>query len=426
MNEISPHGRVKLLPLIVPAESLGEELARASRLRTVRISSLEAADLVMLGIGAFTPLSGFMGYDDWLGVCKDYCLASQGNLFWPIPITLSVSRELAGSLVIGEEIVCVEECDPTPIAMVRVQEKFRLDKALQCRTIYQTEDPNHPGVARIYGSGDVCIGGTVRVLSSGAFSARYPGIFQTPEFTRSEFARRKWNTIAALQLRNPMHRSHHHLAKIAGEICDGVYLHHTLGALKEGDLPPEVSISATSEVIKHYLSSQQVLQGGYPFAMRYAGPREALLHGVFRQNYGCTHLVIGRDHAGVGDYYGPYAAQDAYRGLPADALAIKPIFVGWTFYCYGCGGMATIDTCQHPDPAVFDKAGNLVSGSRLIISGSKLRKMLNDGDTVPAEFAHQEALEILKRYYQRVLPKAYIELSGISTGESLTQGSTKL
>jgi sulfate adenylyltransferase len=235
--------------------------------------------------------------------------------------------------------------------------------------------------------GEVNLAGPIRVLSTGGFPEKYGSLFMTPAETRALFNQLGWSRIAAFQTRNPMHRSHEYLAKVAIETCDGVLVHSLLGNLKPGDIPAEVRTRAIAMLVERYFTKNTIVQAGYPLDMRYAGPREALLHALFRQNYGCSHLIVGRDHAGVGSYYGPFDAHKIFDEIPKDALETKPLKIDWTFWCYACGGMASARTCPHPDE------------DRLLVSGTKLRKWLSEGAPVPPEFSRAEVLGILREYY---------------------------
>ena len=356
----------------------------------------------MLGIGGFTPLEGFMSPADWQGVCDE--MRTGDGLFWPIPITLSTDEETARAITPGEDIALIDPDTDAPLAIMTVREKYRIDKAHECQAVFRTTDPAHPGVRMVMQQGDVNLAGPVHVLSDGGFSERYGALFMTPEQTRSEFERLGWSRVAAFQTRNPMHRSHEYLAKIAVEVCDGVLVHSLLGNVKPGDIPADVRTRAIATLIANYFRPGTVLQAGYPLDMRYAGPREALLHALFRQNYGCAFLVVGRDHAGVGSYYGPFDAHRIFDEIPGDALAIRPLKIDWTFWCYRCAGMASARTCPHDD------------ADRLLVSGTKLRKWLSEGDPVPAEFSRPEVLAILREYYASLDPseKVEVKLSGAS------------
>jgi len=259
-------------------------------------------------------------------------------------------------------------------------------------------------VQMVMAQGDVNLAGPVKVLSQGDFPDEYPGLFLTPAETRALFQEKGWSTVAAFQTRNPMHRSHEYLAKIAIETCDGVLVHSLLGKLKPGDIPAEVRTKAIGTLVENYFVPDTVVQAGYPLDMRYAGPREALLHEVFRQNYGCSHLIVGRDHAGVGDYYGPFDAQHIFDEIPDGSLETRPLKIDWTFWCDRCEGMASMRTCPHE------------AKDRLLLSGSKLRKLLSEGDEVPEHFSRPEVLAILREYYEGLADheKVEVKLSGHS------------
>ncbi|MFL6570518.1 MAG: sulfate adenylyltransferase [Burkholderiales bacterium] len=379
---VAPHGGGPLKPLALTGEALAAELSRARTLPSLRISSREKGDLVMLGIGGFTPLEGFMTRADWEGVCEGYGTAA--GLFWPIPITLSTDDE---SIEAGDEIALTDPESGTPLATMKVSEKYAIDKARECSSVFRTDDAAHPGVAMVMQQPKINLAGPVKVLSDGGFKAKYGALFMTPAETRAEFERLGWTRVAAFQTRNPMHRSHEYLAKVAIEICDGVLVHSLLGALKAGDIPAEVRTRVIAVLIENYFRPGTVVQAGYPLDMRYAGPREALLHALFRQNYGCSHLVVGRDHAGVGKYYGPFDAHRIFDEIPPGALRTRPLKIDVTFWCYRCGGMASGRTCPHGDK------------DRLQVSGTQLRKWLEEGAAVPAEFSRPEVLEILRGYY---------------------------
>jgi sulfate adenylyltransferase len=399
---VAPHGGRGLRPLQIEGDALASEWRRAGTLRSVRITSREKGDVVMLGIGGFTPLSGFMTHADWQGVCDE--MRTADGLFWPIPITLSVDNATGDSIAVGEDVALRDLDDDALLAVMSVTEKYRIDKAYECKSVFKTTDPEHPGVRMVMEQGDVNLAGPVRVLGDGGFKAKYGALFKTPAETRAEFERLGWSRVAAFQTRNPMHRSHEYLVKVAIEVCDGVLVHSLLGNLKPGDIPAEVRTRAIAALIGKYFRPGTVLQAGYPLDMRYAGPREALLHAVFRQNYGCAYQILGRDHAGVGNYYGPFDAHRIFDEIPRDALAIEPMRIDWTFWCYQCGGMASARTCPHED------------NDRLLVSGTKLRKWLSEGSPVPAEFSRPEVLEILRGYYASLEAheKVEVKLSGHS------------
>lgn len=413
---VPPHGASKLKPLLLEGQEREEELRKARRLKKVPMTSRETSDLIMMGIGAFTPLEGFMGRNDWQSVCDDMVLSSQRGVFWPIPITLSADEELARSIRPGEEVALWDTETETLMGTMKVTEKYSIDKEHESKQVFRTADPAHPGVQKLLEQGPVNLAGPVKVLSESYYPETFPGIYQRPAEARRIFEERGWTTVAALQLRNPMHNSHAYLAWIAIEVCDGVYIHQLVGKLKPGDIPAEVRVRAIDALVNKYFRKDRVVQGGYPMEMRYAGPREALLHAVFRQNYGCSHLIVGRDHAGVGDYYGPFDAQRIFNEIPPDALVLRPLCMDWTFYCYECGSMASMKTCPHETTAVIDENGQYKGGARLILSGTLLRKLMSEGKPVPKEFSKPEVIAILKEYYDSLEEKVEVKLHGHATG----------
>ncbi|WP_455211730.1 sulfate adenylyltransferase [Kaarinaea lacus] len=399
---VKPHGSDELKPLLLEGSALEAEKARAQKLPKINISSREAGDLVMLGIGGFTPLEGFMTHADWEGVCDGMKMAN--GLFWPIPITLSTDVSTAAGLNEGEDVALYDPERDEILATMKLTEKFTIDKAHECMQVYKTTDLEHPGVKMVMEQGDVNLAGPVKILSLGGFPEQYGDQFMTPAQTREEFKKRGWKTIAAFQTRNPMHRSHEYLAKVAIETLDGVLIHSLLGKLKPGDIPANVRSKAIGTLIENYFVDNTVIQAGYPLDMRYAGPREALLHALFRQNYGCSHLIVGRDHAGVGDYYGPFDAHHIFDEIPKGALETQPLKIDWTFWCNKCGGMASMKTCPHG------------AEDRLLLSGTKLRKALSEGTEVPDNFSRPEVLTILREYYGSLKDdeKVEVKLSGHS------------
>jgi sulfate adenylyltransferase len=385
MALVDPHGGRELRPLLLTGAALAAEKARTAGLPSLRVSSREKGDIVMLGIGGFTPLDGFMTHADWQGVCDR--MHSASGLFWPIPITLSADAAFAATLKTGSEIALLDPEDGQPLATMTIREQYTIDKAHECATVFRTTDPAHPGVAMVMNQPAVNLAGPIKVLSTGGFAEQYPALFMTPAQTRALFTSLGWNTIAAFQTRNPMHRSHEYLAKIAIEICDGLMVHSLLGALKAGDIPAAVRTRAISVLAEKYFVQKTIVQAGYPLDMRYAGPREALLHALFRQNYGCSHLIVGRDHAGVGKYYGAFDAHHIFDEVPPGALITKPLKIDVAFWCYQCGGMASGRTCPHTD------------ADRLQVSGTQLRQSLSEGLDVPPEFSRPEVVAVLREYY---------------------------
>lgn len=388
---VQPHGGKGLKPLLAPETERADEVARAKKLKQIPMSSKETSDVLMLSMGAYTPLDGFMGRADWKGVCADMKLAN--GLFWPIPITLTADKALADTIGNGEEVALVDAESGTVMAIMTVTEKFALsaeDKAFEAQHVYTTTDGAHPGVQKVNEQKDIALAGPISVIDEGEFPSLFGDLYQRPAEARAEFTAKGWSKVAAFQTRNPMHRSHEHLAKIAVEVTDGVYIHQVLGKLKAGDIPAETRTKAIQAMIDNYFVKGTVIQAGYPIEMRYAGPREALFHALIRQNYGCSHLIVGRDHAGVGDYYGPFDAQHIFDKLWPGALETMPLKIDITFYCKKCMGMATAKTCPH------DKENHVN------ISGTKQREMLGAGMDIPPEFSRPEVVKILQEYYKNL------------------------
>lgn len=399
---VKPHGSERLKPLLLEGAALEASKKQAASLPKVKLSSREVGDLIMLGIGGFTPLQGFMGKADWLGVCDSMQMAN--GLFWPIPITLSTDQNTAASLALNTEVALVDGETGELMGSMLLTEKYSIDKAHECQTVFGTTDLAHPGVKMVMDQGEVNLAGPVKVFSQGAFPEKYKDIYMTPAETRALFDAKGWNTVVAFQTRNPMHRSHEYLVKIAIEICDGVMVHSLLGNLKAGDIPADVRQEAIATLLDNYFVKDTVVQSGYPLDMRYAGPREALLHALFRQNYGCSHLIVGRDHAGVGDYYGPFDAHHIFDKVPQGALLTQPLKIDWTFWCNKCGTMASMRTCPHS------------AEDRVLVSGTKVRKALSEDGDIDPNFSRPEVLAVLKRYYASLdaADKVEVKLTGHS------------
>ena len=382
---VRPHGGGDLKPLLADEPERLSELRRAEGLTAVPMTSRESSDLVMMAMGAYTPLGGFMGHDDWRRICLEMKLSD--GLFWPIPITLSCGPDLADSIELGEDVSLNDQDTGQIMATMTVAEKYGIDRELECASVFRTTDPDHPGVAKVMAQGAVNLAGPARSISEGVYPQAYEGLYLRPAETRALFEARGWSKVAAFQTRNPMHRSHEYLAKIAIEVCDGLLIHQVLGKLKPGDIPAEVRVRAIDALVENYFVAGTVLQAGYPIEMRYAGPREALLHALFRQNFGCSHLVVGRDHAGVGDHYGPFDAHDIFDEIEPGSLETVPLKMDVTFYCDICRATATNRTCPHGED------------HRLAISGTRLRAMFANHEPIPPEFSRPEVLEILQAHY---------------------------
>ncbi len=422
-NLIPPHGGKGLTKCLLEGAERDAELKKAEGLMKVAVSPRVKGDLIMIGIGGFSPLTGFMTKDDWKGVCDNYLLAD--GTFWPVPVTLDVSTAEAAEISEGSEIALQDPESGAIMATMQVAEKFELtaaDKKYECEKIFMGEgtktadefwkiaEEDHPGVQMVMNQKEFCLAGPVKVLSEGEYPTRYQGVYHRPEESRKIFEEKGWSEVAALQLRNPMHRSHEYLCKIAVEVCDGVYIHSLVGNLKPGDIPASVRVKCIDALVKNYFVEANVVQGGYPLDMRYAGPREGLLHAVFRQNYGCSKMIIGRDHAGVGDFYGMFEAQTIFDKIPkpqeaGKALACSPLKIDWTFYCYKCDGMASLRTCPH------------AKEDRVLLSGTMLRKMLSEGQDLPDHFGRDEVVVILREYYEGLTEKVKIKTHKAATGD---------
>ncbi|MDG4474785.1 sulfate adenylyltransferase [Thiovibrio frasassiensis] len=421
---VAPHGGKGLVCCLLHGNERTAEQEKAKGLKKIQISARAKGDLIMMGIGGFSPLNGFMGKADWKGVVENFTMAD--GTFWPLPITLDVSKADADAIKVGDEVAL--EADGEIYATMKISEKFEMtdaDKKWECEKVFKGEGEesaddkfwdialkDHPGVQMVMKQKEVNLAGPVKVLSEGEYPAKYKGVYLTPAETRAMFEERKWSDVAALQLRNPMHRSHEFLAKIAIEVCDGVLIHSLIGNLKAGDIPAEVRVKAIDCLVENYFVKDNVIQAGYPLDMRYAGPREALLHATFRQNYGITKMIIGRDHAGVGDFYGLFEAQEIFDRIPTNlaegkALKCMPLKIDWTFYCTKCDGMASLRTCPH------------TKDDRVILSGTKLRKALSEGKEVVDHFGREEVLVILRAYYATLTEKVEVKMQGAASGSAM-------
>jgi sulfate adenylyltransferase len=421
---VAPHGGKGLVCALLEGSAREAELKKAAGLKQIEISARAKGDLIMMGIGGFSPLSGFMTKADWKGVCENFQMAD--GTFWPVPITLDISAADAAAIKEGDEVALVRKGET--FATMKVTEKYEMtdaDKRWESEKVFrgagddsvgekfwQVALDDHPGVQMVMAQKEFNIAGPVKVLSEGEYPAEYPGIYLRPAQVRAMFDERGWANVAALQLRNPMHRSHEYLAKIAVEVCDGVLIHSLIGNLKAGDIPAPVRIKAIDILIENYFVKENVYSAGYPLDMRYAGPREGLLHATFRQNYGVNAMLIGRDHAGVGDFYGLFEAQEIFDRIPVTGdsgkdLLCKPMKIDWTFYCYKCDGMASLRTCNHSKE------------DRVILSGTKLRKALSEGAEVVDHFGREEVLTHLRAYYEGLTEKVEVKMQGAASGAAM-------
>jgi sulfate adenylyltransferase len=382
---VPPHGG-RLKPLLLKGEELSQEIEKAKTLPAVRLTSRETSDLIMMAMGAFSPLEGFMGKEDYTGVVQNMHMAD-GTL-WPIPITVSVTKEEADSFAIGKEVVLVDDESGELMGSMTVAEKFGYDKKLEAKNVFRTDDEAHPGVAKVFAQKEMLLAGPVKAFSEGPYPAQFGDHFGRPEDTRRIFTEHGWDTVAGFQTRNPIHRSHEYCTKIALEVCDGILIHPLVGKLKADDIPADIRMKCYEILMENYYPQERVVLKVYPMEMRYGGPREAILHAIFRQNYGCSHLIVGRDHAGVGNYYGPFDAQEIFEELDEGELHLEPLKIDWTFWCHKCDGMASMKTCPHGKE------------DRVLISGTQLRQMLAEGQMPPKEYSRPEVAHILMNYYK--------------------------
>lgn len=375
---IPPHGG-KLVNLIVDPSRRSALEQAASKLVRVKLQDREQCDLELLAIGAMSPLTGFMGQADFDSVCSRMRLAS--GLPWSVPITCSVDATTAQYCGRGERVALTDSQDRL-LGVLTVQEQYRHEKAREAEAVYRTTDTAHPGVAVVMGQGDVCLGGPVEVLTP-RHEPEWPRYRLAPAQTRGVFRERGWRTVVAFQTRNPIHRAHEFITKCALEICDGLMVHPLIGETQKGDIPADVRMRCYEALLSNYYNPKNTLLAVWPAAMRYAGPREAILHALVRKNYGCTHFIVGRDHAGVGKYYGTYDAQRIFDEFEPGEIGITPLRFENSFWCRKSGSMATAKTTNSgPDEQVS-------------LSGTAVRDMLARGERPPVEFTRPEIADIL-------------------------------
>lgn len=390
---IAPHGGTLVDRFVSPsqAQALRDE---AENLPTITLSPKQACDLEMIAIGAFSPLTGFIGRADFESICTDMRLAD--GTIWPIPITLAVNEETKSKLSEGGRAALYHH-DGTLLAVMDVQELYPHDKKLEIPNVFRTEDEAHPGVKAVLEEGDWLVAGPIHVLT--VTPEREPGEQFTefrlpPAVTRAEFEKRGWKRVAAFQTRNPIHRAHEYLCKCAQEICDGLLIHPLVGETKPGDIPAEVRMRCYEVLIDEYFVPERTMLSVMPAAMRYAGPREAVLHAIVRQNYGITHFIVGRDHAGVGDYYGTYEAQEIFDDFEHEDLLIEPLRFEHAAWSNKAQGM------------VSNKTFPTLEGDRVFLSGTKVRELLKKGERPPAEFTRPQVADVLIEWAQSEQPAA--------------------
>ena len=391
---IKPHGSEELTPKIVNTDEEKESLLKAAEsMKKLKVTSAAAANLVMLGAGYFTPLDGFMNKDDLLSVADNMCLKS--GLFWPTPVVNISNQEIKfeegeeiaiiDPNVDGEKILAIQKIDK-----IEKLEQSEIDDVVE--KVYGTKDQSHPGVKTFYDQGKTLLSGSVKVLNFSYFEIDFKDTFRTAMQIRASIESKGWKNVVAFQTRNPMHRAHEELCRMAGErvSADGILIHMLLGKLKPGDIPADVRDTAIRTMVEHYFPENYVMITGYGFDMLYAGPREALLHAVFRQNCGCSYLIVGRDHAGVGDFYGAFDAQDIFDSIPDDALLIKIFKADHTAYSKKLNKVVMMRDVEDHTKEDF-----------VLLSGTKVREMLSKGESLPKEFARPEVAEVLMKHYMK-------------------------
>ncbi len=377
VGSIAPHGG-QLVNRMLRGALREAALERAESFPQVQLTPMAASDLEMIAVGAFSPLDGFMTKDDYDSVIDTMRLSN--GLPWTIPVTLSVDDDTAAGLEEDQEIALLD--GEHLMGVMTIAEKFKADKEREAREVYRTTDEAHPGVARLYRQGNWLLGGEVFMLN-GPKDVEFPELRHEPAQTRRMFAARGWRRTVAFQTRNPIHRAHEYIQKTALEIVDGLFLHPLVGETKADDIPADVRIESYQTILRDYYPADRVLLGVFPAAMRYAGPREAIFHAIARKNYGCTHFIVGRDHAGVGNYYGTYDAHLIFDEYAPGELGITPLFFDYTFFCKKCGAVVSAKTCPHSkDDWVY-------------LSGTQVREMLERGEMLPEEFTRPEVSRVL-------------------------------